>query len=158
MSAAKMGLDAKGRMRIKLILPLPPSDNKIYFNLPHGGRELTSVARAYKNTVKQTVAEAAACCPLSFHKHVRYTVVIKVFLEATENAGFEKSKAKDRYKKVDSTNRTKLAIDAVASAVGIDDRHIFKSVILKYEDPDDPRLEIIWREQQKRDIGSCQKI
>lgn len=150
----KMGLDSKGRMRIKLILPLPPTDNKIYFNLPRGGRELTSEARGYKNKVREVVAAVAATCSLSFRKNIEHELVIRVYLSHVENSGFGKEKTLERYKKVDSSNRTKLVTDAVAAAIGIDDKHIFKTIILKRSDPDNPRIEVIWREQEKRDCQS----
>lgn len=145
-----MGLDSRGRMRLKLTLPLPPTDNQIYFNHPRGGRRLSDKARSYKNVVKAAVVPLAATSTHDFQTNVPYEMIIKVFLEATENKGYWEGKTVNRYKKVDSTNRVKLVADAIAEAIGIDDCHIFRTTVVKNEDPDEPRLVVTWREQEPR--------
>ena len=149
-----MGLDSKGRMAIRLSVPLPPSDNKLTFTMMVGKgrypkRILTEEARACQMTVKQSVASLALMTDKVFREDVKYTCVIHVFFEKVENAGWP-DKANSRYKQLDATNRIKLVTDAVSTAIGIDDRHHFSTYIIKREDPEDPRIMVIIREQEPR--------
>lgn len=167
----KIGLDGKGRMTMWLTLPLPPSDNKLYENMPGrprpgrggntiivvGGRRLSKEGKAYKKAVQDIVGEMAALSPEFLRDHVRYTLVVKVFFDAVENSGWP-NKAKYRYKKVDTMNRTKLPTDTVAEIIGVDDRHHFLTIVQKECDPENPRIEMILREQEPRDGEEAESL
>ena len=157
MGADKVGLDGKGRMSIRITLPLPPSDNDIYTTIilrkgkkmiPR--RQLTTEARAYKTKVKQEVAGLFLTSTVEFQKNVQYTCLIRVFFAKVYNLGWPK-KAKTRYKKEDAQDRIKLATDAVSEAIDVDDSHHFLTIISKDEDKDDPRLEVTIREREPMD-------
>lgn len=153
----RVGLDKKGRMSIRMILPMPPSDNDIYTDIivRRGKRqfvirELTTDARAYKRRVKQEVASLFLKTTDSFKKDIPYTCLVRVFFKKIFNLGWP-NKAKTRYKREDAQDRIKLATDSVAEAIGVDDSHHFLTIISKGEDQNDPRIEITIREQEARD-------
>lgn len=157
MATDRVGLDKKGRMSISLTLPLPPSDNDIYTTtilrkgkkmIPR--RQLTTEARAYKNTVRQEVAGLFLTSTVEFQKNVEYVCLIRVFFQKIYNMGWPK-KAKTRYKKEDAQDRIKLATDAVSEAIDVDDSHHFLTIISKDEDKEDPRIEVTIREREPRD-------
>lgn len=147
--------DEFGRLTLWMVLRLPPSDNHIYFNLPKkkgqkwsGGRALTKDARKYKLLVKEKTARAAVTNKLSFREHIAYRVEITLFLNL-----FSKSwpkKAKWRFQKIDTLNRTKLLLDSIADAIGVDDRHIVDVIVRKEDDPSEPRVEVKVEEMWKR--------
>lgn len=110
-------------------MPLPPSDNKIYFNLKYGGRALTKDATKFKNLVKVKIAKLSVTDIISFKKNIPYRIKIKVFTKLY-NKGWPE-KAKDRFKRVDTLNRTKLLVDAITEAIGIDDKHIVSAIVEK---------------------------
>lgn len=167
----RIGLDGKGRMTMWITLPLPPSDNQLYENTPGrprpgregktiivvGGRRLSSKGKAYKKAVQDIIGELAATSSDFFLDHKRYTLAIKVFFEAIENKGWPKQ-AKYRYKKIDTMNRTKLPTDTVAEIIGVDDRHHFLTIVQKECDPENPRIEMILREQEPRDAEEAESI
>jgi len=144
-------------MSIRITLPLPPSDNKIYTTVIVGKgkrkfpkRQLTTEARAYKNKVKTMVAALAMESTKAFQPNVKYTCTIRVYFEKVYNNGWPK-RAKTRYKKEDAQDRIKLATDSVSEAIGIDDSHHFLTALQKNEDPNDPRIVVTIREQEPRD-------
>lgn len=140
-------------MSTRLTLPLPESDNKLYWNNPHGGRTLSKAGRAYKKNVRALVSRliARTMTKADFIPNVPYTCILTIYFDQTEWVTFGKPRgAKQRYKKCDAGNRQKLAIDSVFDAIGIDDRHIFREVIKKREDAEDPRVVVLVREQEAR--------
>lgn len=166
-----VGLDSKGRMTMRLTLPLPPSDNQLYENMPGrprkgrggqtiivvGGRRLSKKGEAYKKQVMDAIGALALKHNCDLREHQKYTLVLRVYFEAVENAGWP-GKAKYRYKKVDTMNRTKLPTDAVAEVLGVDDRHHFLTIVQKECDPENPRLEMILREQEPRDAEEAESL
>ena len=140
--------DESGRLRLDLVLPLPPTDNHIYFNLQRGGRVLSKEARRYKSLVKEKTAHAGVTCPLSFRENGPYRATITLYLKLY-NQGWPK-KAKWRFSKIDTTNRNKLLLDSVCEAIGVDDRHITEVVMKKEDDANDTRVEITLEELWKR--------
>lgn len=138
-----------GRVVMQITLPLPPTDNNIYFNMPGGGRALTSKARSYITKTKSEVAELAAMNNVEFKQHVPYTIETWVFFEKVETKGWAKGKAKNRYMKVDTGNRSKLIEDSIAKSIGVDDHHFFNKYHHKCCDPDDPRVVIKLEEQEE---------
>lgn len=153
----RFGLDNEGRMSIRVVLDMPPTDNQIYWNNQWGGRTLTKKAKRYKRVVREHIAKLILRSTpkskhvIDFQTDVPYTAIVKIYFEKVENATWGKKKgAKRRYEKIDPSNRQKLVIDSVMSAIGIDDMHIFKEVLHKRCDPDDPRVVVIIREQEPR--------
>jgi Holliday junction resolvase RusA-like endonuclease len=147
------GLDGQGRMSIRLTLPMPPSDNKIYWNNPYGGRTLNSTAKKYKREVKDQVAKLIlrSGSKVDFQPCVEYEAIITIYFDEIEFKTWgDKNGALTRYKKLDAGNRQKLIIDSVMGAIGIDDRHIFREVLRKRVDAADPRVAVIVREMNPR--------
>lgn len=141
--------DDWGRLSLSMVLAMPPTDNHIYFNLPKGrGRALTGKAKKYKALVKEKTARAAITSPLSFREHIAYRVEITIFLNLLTK-GWPKN-AKWRFQKIDTLNRTKLLIDSVAEAIGVDDRHVTEVIVRKEDDAEDPRVEVTVEELWKR--------
>lgn len=147
-------VDESGRLSLYMVLPLPPTDNHIYFNLPSrggkwgGGRALTKEARKYKLLVKEKAARSAISSQLSFREHIAYRAEITLFLNL-----FTKSwpkKAKWRFQKIDTLNRTKLLLDSIADAIGVDDRHMVEVIVRKEDDKSEPRVEVKVEEMWKR--------
>lgn len=148
----KIGLDKYGRLRIRLTVDLPPSDNKIYVSGRRGVRFLSSKANKFKISVADQILKLSYDYDGEwFLENIEYEVIIRVFFPAIENKGWVKGNAKSRYKKSDATNRQKLVIDAVMEGIGVDDSHISKATLYKKCDQDDPRLLIILRERFGRD-------
>lgn len=139
-------------MRIRLVLDVPPTDNKIYINNGFGGRTLSSDARKYKRSVKHAVARASVLCQSDEHfvANVEYEAFLHLYLERVENKGWAKGKTPNRYKRIDTTNRQKLVLDAVMEGIGIDDCHIFRVVMRKKCSQTEPRLVITIREREAR--------
>lgn len=119
-----------GELRMELYLPMPPTDNHIYINIPYG-RKLSKTAKRYKAVVKEEVSKLAVSSNLSFRNHIPYCVRITLFMDLYTKGW--PSKALWKFRKVDATNRTKLLLDAVSDAVGIDDRHFVTIVTRKEE-------------------------
>lgn len=127
---------------LHLVLPMPPSDNRIYVNLPRGGRKLSAEAERFKKDVFAIVSDTALASEhVTLDQDATYMVRLDVFFKAIENKGWPK-KAKRRYKKVDLHNRQKLLIDAVTDALGVDDSCIFRVELVKDCDPERPRIEV----------------
>ena len=114
-------------MKIEFTLPLPPSSNKIYFNLPKrgkkgGGRALTKEAIKWKEQAKELIQEVVG--PQLFDLDMdsafrrEYTFFHTIF-----NKGYPKQ-TNNLFKKKDMENRFKLLGDAIAAATGVDDSHI----------------------------------
>ncbi len=138
----------RGKAFFNIVLTLPPTDNRIYFNLrtSKGGiaRALTDEAKKYKRSVASAIAELVIRSKnkIEFHKDVPYLLIVKLFFEHTENKGWIEGKAQNRYKKIDTTNRNKLLIDAIMEAIGVDDSHIHSVIQFKHCDEEDSRVEV----------------
>ena len=153
----KLGRDSKGRMRIRVTLPVPPSDNDIYSNQVirvgkrrHiAKRQLTQEARAYKIRVKNKIAGMSLTSSVQFKQNVEYECFIRVYFEKVYNTGWPK-RSKTRYKREDAQDRIKLVTDAVSEAIDIDDSHHFLTNIKKFEDKERPRIVVTIRERKGR--------
>jgi len=138
----------KGKAFLNAVFTLPPTDNHIYFNLKVGkggiARALTDEAKKYKRSVASTIAEIVirSNVKIEFHRDVPYLCIMKLFFEHTENKGWVEGKADNRYKKIDTTNRNKLLIDAVMESLGVDDSHIHPVIKFKHCDEEDSRVEV----------------
>lgn len=147
------GVDPMGCMSLWITLDMPPSDNKIYWNHPAGGRVLRSEAKRFKREVKNRVAKLVATSRTNsdFVVDVPYRIVLGLYFEATENSTFgQKGGAKTRYKHMDASNRRKLIIDAVMESIGIDDCHIFEERVFKRVDAENPRVVVVVSEIEPR--------
>jgi Holliday junction resolvase RusA-like endonuclease len=105
---------------------LPPSSNHIYFNRG-GGRSLTSKARTYKEAFVRWLGKEIAKSRLTIFKDdVPYEVRLLFAFERdfVLTKGWPK-KAQRRFKKADTTNLDKLVLDALATAIGVDDCAFF---------------------------------
>lgn len=128
---------------MKITLPMPPSDNKLYFNRG-GARIKTRAAEKYVLQVQQAMAKKALESDEEFEEHTPYGLTIVVYFKEVVTKGWPK-KAKNRFLKLDCMNRQKLVTDAVTNCMGIDDRHIFDVRLLKRRDKTNPRLEVTVR-------------
>lgn len=143
---ASLAADEFGKLKLSLVTELPPTDNHIYFNLPGGGRALTKKAKQFKARVKEQTALTAVRNTLPFREHIPYKATITLYVKLYTK-GWPKT-AKWKYRKMDATNRTKLILDAITEAVGVDDRHITEVELAKREEanPDNVRVEIALEE------------
>lgn len=129
---------------MKLTLPMPPSDNKLYFT--RGGiRIKTKVAERYIKEAQNIIGHLALKGDEDFEENEAHAMTISIYFEDVVNKGWPK-KAKTRFKKQDCQNRQKLVTDIVTKCLGIDDSHLFSILLLKRRDKKNPRVEVdIWR-------------
>lgn len=133
---------------------MPLSDNKLYWPNKHGGLTLTNEGRKFKRYVSAQVAGIVArqlSLLKDFRQDVPYEFFLVVYFPQIELLAWQKKGTGPRYKKTDLGNRQKLIIDAMSEAVGVDDRHIFKEVLIKRCDPENPHMVALLREQEPQD-------
>lgn len=112
--------------------PAPPSVNKMYSTGQHGQRFLTKEGAKFKAALTQIVAQEIA--PLNWKDAVdevylrrgwvRATIGVhtKLYNDSWKPGGKTKSGAvQSPYQKIDDLNYSKIVLDAVAEATGIDD-------------------------------------
>lgn len=145
--------DERGRLKLTAVYELPPTDNKIYVNLRQGGRILSGQAKKYKSKVKEKTARSAITSKLSFRPNIAYRAEIVLYTDIYTK-GWPKH-AKWKFRRMDTTNRTKLLLDAVTEAVGIDDCHITEVLVRKENDPSEPRVEFTLEELWERPLPSA---
>ena len=140
-----MSGEKKYRQYMKMVYPvLPPTSNKIYYR----GTILTGVSREYAESfaawaAKNHLHEINELNPDGlFALHLRFFFNTLVN-ETYQNENFPPSKrAKERYKRIDLTNRIKLLEDCVRDAIDVDDSRTFAASQEKHQDPDKERVEI----------------
>jgi Holliday junction resolvase RusA-like endonuclease len=112
-------------------LPMPPSVNSLYFT-KGGKRILSSEGRIYKDMIKSALAEMASAKPsdtdLENHK---LSIRFDLFFSSVENKAWHSGKSKNRFKKIDVSNRIKVIEDALVEGLGIDDCQFFNMLINK---------------------------
>jgi Holliday junction resolvase RusA-like endonuclease len=111
---------------------LPPSSNKIYFGNVNG-RRLTDASRTYKTALVRWLSREIAKSGLTvFRDDVPYEVRLLFAFEQNDvlTKGWPK-KAKSRFRKADTTNLDKLVLDALATAIGVDDCAFFSVQLTK---------------------------
>lgn len=124
---------------------VPISHNAAYESITKKGkgqrritvRRLSDAGKKYKNEVKAHIIKHYATALDFFVPNQPYAVFVelvfqgrgKVYTESWLEEGAKK--AKNRYKKLDVSNRLKLFEDALAEAVGIDDCHNFFVGVVK---------------------------
>lgn len=108
----------------RLNLPfLPPSINKLFTTVRDPGngvvkRVLTRKARRIRRLI-------TALVHAEYDPDRLYEMQIDVFLSAYTKKG--------KVRRVDLTNRVKFLEDCVCDAIGIDDSHIFRTVLTKHD-------------------------
>ena len=128
-------------------LPMPPSVNSIYF-VKSGRKHLTSKGKAMKVKMKSLTMHAAIPHVwLGAIKDTPLKMRIDLYFESVQNKGWPK-KAKNRYKRVDITNRVKLLEDAISEALGIDDCLFFQTTITKNEGRERACVTITYHHEQ----------
>ena len=127
---------------VYLAIPgLPPSSNNAYFNLPHGGRTLTTSGRKYLTETKVYIAQRFPQAMQQFRRDVPYLIVVRFTLLNLLTKGWPKT-AKNRYKVLDVSNRIKLFEDALKDAAGIDDAQNMTIILDKVQG--DNELTELW--------------
>jgi Holliday junction resolvase RusA-like endonuclease len=127
---------------------LPPTSNKIYFR----GTTLTRVAREYAEGFAKHAAQNHLHQISQMNQHGIFALHLRFYFESLENETWnnpnvrQSKRAKDRYKKIDLTNRIKLLEDCVRDAIDIDDSRTFAASQEKHQDPGNTRVEIFVNE------------
>jgi Holliday junction resolvase RusA-like endonuclease len=133
--------------------PSPPSVNHLYFNGPHG-RVLTKEGRAFKDAMKDAVAQSIATMKWKAAVDEVYgdrgyvVLVIRMYRDKLYNESWKphsktgSGNARSPYQKLDATNYAKVIEDAVVLGTGIDDSAHLEVTISKGHDPSDPRVEV----------------
>lgn len=119
---------------IYLSMPgLPLTSNHAYFDLVVGKgkkkrvqRILTDAGKKYKLETRTYLVSNYPSQMTIFKPNVPYGYIIRLSFPTLLNKGWPDA-AKDRYKKLDASNRVKLLEDAMASAFGIDDKHFLST-------------------------------
>lgn len=109
-------------------LPLPPTTNKSYANVPGRGRVLTGVARTYKREVQQVLMENRCELPGGAGGGPYCLVLWLVFPNRQRR---------------DASNHVKLIEDAAAEYFGHDDSSHHELHIYKLIDRDHPRAVLL---------------
>jgi Holliday junction resolvase RusA-like endonuclease len=110
-------------IRVELTLPLPPSANNLYRNVPGKGRVLNKHGREYKQEVR-TLALMAR--PDFFHGDVRFTMVVYF---------------PDRRRR-DLSNTLKIVEDSLKGIVYGDDSQVARIELTRRYDAARPRAEV----------------
>lgn len=144
--------------------PAPPSINHLYFNGPHG-RVLTKEGRAFKDAMKDAVAQAIAKLKWKtaidevYGRKGYVVLVIRLYRDQLYNGSWKPHSKTDSgnprspYQRVDATNYAKVIEDAVVLGTGIDDSAHLEVTACKGHDPTDPRVEVDYYVYSRPDEG-----
>ena len=105
---------------------LPPGVNNLYWNIYGRGRVLTTQARQWRDEMQLLVRQAAMRRGLAWHRTTRLAVEIEV--------------SSPRLWTFDLDGRLKLALDALAAGLGVDDRYIVQLQARKIRGPERLRI------------------
>lgn len=119
---------------IDVDLPYPPSVNKAYATTRSGRRLLTSEGKLYKQSVRDIIGQRYSAVTPELNRLGQHplSLTVKIYT-SVENRGWLEGKAKNRYKRVDVSNRVKLLEDALFEALGVDDCLVFKLTVEKID-------------------------
>lgn len=127
---------------------LPPSLNAMYETAWFAGKargvHLSKTANRFKLRAMKALQCDGATALSNLSEDKMYELTIAVFFERVQNASWPKAKYK--YKRVDITNMVKLVEDVLADAIGVDDRHNFRIIVEKHEDPNNTGIFLSLRE------------
>ena len=127
---------------IRLELPwVPPSSNKMYYNLRHG-RTLSTEGRKFKRETSAHFSQKYPQQLVFFKPNTPYLIAFRFFFEDVETKGFSKGKSKNRFQTFDGANRLKLIEDVLQDVGGIDDSQTMTSIWEKKRGL--PERTIIW--------------
>ena len=106
---------------------VPLSVNHAYAKKRGGGRVLTKAGKKYKNETKTYIARRYPQVLKFFKPNVQYIVIVEFTFKGRESLVCKgwPGTAKNRHKRLDVTNRTKLFEDALSDAAGVDDKDNF---------------------------------
>lgn len=135
---------------VKVTLTMPPSSNHIYIN-KSGGRIKTAEARAWQNkAVREIIEQAKLGFQENLDQNKQYALLMTFYFKQIINKGWGEiykkgdkkgqRKSQNKWKRVDLSNRVKLAEDAMKIATGVDDSSTMASILIKTCDPQNPRL------------------
>lgn len=123
---------------------LPPTANHIYIR----GSILKAPARAYAENFAKFVAQNYLAEISEMNQSGIFCLVLRFFFPTVVNDTWMNPKvppskrAKTRYKRFDLTNRIKFLEDCVRDALDIDDSQTFIAHQEKFQDAENPRVEI----------------
>lgn len=119
---------------IEFILPLPPSENELYRNVPGRGRAATRELREWKAKIalwilqhQNEVRQARA-----WIREQKQPLVIDIQASFVIHRPRLWCK-KGNPKRLDASNRIKALHDAVAEILGVDDKHVWGGTFQKVE-------------------------
>lgn len=115
-------------------VPMPPSVNALYFT--KGSRRiLTTEGRIYKDSIKEMMANIAA----KQHSYditlenIRLSVSYDFFFKNIESKSWKAGKSKNRFRKIDISNRVKVLEDGIVEGLGIDDTQFMQVNLIKLQ-------------------------
>lgn len=120
---------------------LPPSVNQAYVNLRGGGRTLSSTGKKFKNETKTLLSRKypQQLKRLAALHDEQVLIRARFYFPIIQNAGWP-AKAKNRYKRIDLSNRFKLLEDVLVEVTGVDDSNNFVIILEKHWDPTNQRV------------------
>jgi Holliday junction resolvase RusA-like endonuclease len=123
-------------MQFVLELPLPPTTNQAYFNVPGRGRVLSTAARKFKDKAVLSAAQARREQGWRYEPGARLSLSLEFHF------------ARDG--KRDLSNRLKLVEDALAKALGFDDSVIDLIILRRGEKCQREYCEVLLEEYNPR--------
>src|SRR5210317_796212 len=111
-------------------LAMPLSVNKAYVSIGRGRRKLSTEGKIYKRMLVDTLAPHVTISNANIFSGIPLELHITLYFKSIENKGWPK-KTKERYKRVDVSNRVKLLEDALFDSLGLDDKLIFSLRVTK---------------------------
>ena len=106
---------------------IPPTTNNAYTRLRNGITVPTAACKKYKAETKTYIAQHYPQELKFFEANRMYTVLAQITFPERDDlfCSTWPDKAKNRFQKLDASNRIKIFEDAFAEAAGIDDSHTF---------------------------------
>lgn len=147
---------------IRWTLPmLPPSTNHAYITvMKKQGRKsipmrvLSPAGRRFKKEATAFILKAYGMDLAHLKENVTYGLAIELTFEELTNKTWspDGKGAKNRYKKVDASNRIKLIEDVLVDVSGIDDSQ-FMTLVVKKQEGDSPSTRLwIWDQSLRPDV------
>ncbi len=118
---------------IALTLPVPPSVNHQYATA-NGRRLLSAKGRAFKELVGQQILVALAQSP---HRATLRRTLSQASLSLSIQFFFASAMRRD------TDGGLKIAQDALCEGLGLNDNRVVETHLYKYQDRDNPRMEIL---------------
>ena len=136
-------------MIIMHVPQMPPTANNAYFNMPGGGRALTSKGKKFLNEAVAHLTRHHQAERTQLKPNIALVSIYVAYFDAIETKGFATGKAEGRFVKLDASNRIKLVEDAVTKAYGGNDSANLFTGLFKRSAPEykvEPCVDVlIWR-------------